>query len=95
MDKKFVRVAADVHCKWEGLDPTYRVYVNDELFVERKWSWEHAYLEEIMQIEAIPGSYEIRYELVPPHLARLKVKNLRIEHGPATVEGNFLVQIHN
>jgi hypothetical protein len=95
MNKKFVRVKADVHCKWEGMDPIYRVYVNDELFVERIWLWENAYLEEMLQIEAIPGNYEIRYELVPPHLARLKVKNLRVDHGPATIEGPFLVSIHD
>jgi hypothetical protein len=95
MNKKFVQVLADVHCKWEGLDPIYRVYVNDELFVERTWRWPGAYLEEMLQIEAKPGDYEIRYELVPPHLARLKVKNLRVEQGPATVETPTLVRIHN
>jgi hypothetical protein len=31
MNKEFVRVIATVDCKWEGLPPTYRVFVNDEL----------------------------------------------------------------
>jgi hypothetical protein len=39
MSKKFVRVLADVDCEWEGLMPSYRVYVNDELFAERTWRW--------------------------------------------------------
>ena len=47
MSKKFVRVLADVDCEWEGLMPSYRVYVNDELFAERTWRWTDSYLEEM------------------------------------------------
>ena len=88
--KHFVRVLADVNCKWEGLNPIYRVYVDDELFAERTWVWTDAYLEELLQIEANPGDYRLRWELVPPHLARLKVQNIRVDYGPATVENNVL-----
>ena len=90
MTKKFVRVQADVHCEWEGLAPIYRVYVNDELFTERTWRWTDMYLEENLEIEAEPGEYRMRFELVPPHLANLQVKNIRVGHGPATVENNVL-----
>jgi hypothetical protein len=90
MTKKFVRVLADVHCDWEGLDPTYRVYVNDELFAERTWRWSESFLEEILQIEADPGRYSLRWELVPPHLAHLQVENIRVDYGPGTVENNRL-----
>jgi len=90
MDKKFVRVLADVHCEWEGLDPIYRLYVNDELFAERTWTWASAYLEENLQIEAEPGEYTIRYELVQPHLAELKVENIRVDFGPGVIENNVL-----
>lgn len=90
MDQRFVRVLADIHCDWEGLNPTYRVYVNDELFAERTYIWTDCYLEENLQIEAQPGRYSLRWELVPPHLASMRVENLRIEYGPATVENNIL-----
>jgi hypothetical protein len=90
MTKHFVRVSADVNCKWEGLNPIYRVYVDDELFAERTWVWTDAYLQEIPQIEAVNGEYQLRWELVPPHLARLKVQNIRVDVGPATVENNVL-----
>jgi len=74
-----------------GKFPThYRTYVNDELFAERTWLWTDCYLEELFQIEAEPGEYTIRYELVPPHLARLTVKNMRVDHGPGTVDNNVL-----
>jgi len=90
MSKKFVRVLADVYCDWEGLDPNYRVYVNDELFTERTWRWTNEYLEEMLQIEAPSGSYNLRWELVPPHLAQLRVENVRVDYGPGTIENNKL-----
>ena len=90
MTKKFVRVLADVNCDWEGLSPTYRAYVNDELFAERTWRWTDCYLEEEFQIEADPGEYRIRYELVPPHLAQLTVTNMRVISGSGTVDNNVL-----
>ena len=90
MNRHFVRVLADVDCEWEGLNPIYRVYVNDELFAERTWYWTNEYLEEALQIEATPGEYQLRWELVPPHLAKIKVQNIRVDFGPATVQNNVL-----
>jgi len=90
MTKQFIRVLADIDCKWEGLNPIYRMYVNDELFAERTWLWTDCYLEEMLQIEAEPGEYRIHWELVPPHLAQLQVTNVRIDYGPGTMENNVL-----
>lgn len=95
MNKKFVRVLADVHCDWEGLDPTYRVYVNEELFAERTYAWPNCYLEEMLQIEAEPGKYKLRWELVPPHLAQLDVRNVRVDLGPANIKNNNLLRIYD
>lgn len=94
MAKQHVRLLCDVFCDWEGLQPIYRAYVNDELFTERTWIWTDKYLVELIQIEAEPGDYHIRYELVPPHLAQLTVNNLRVDYGTATVENNVL-RIHH
>jgi len=93
MTKKFVRVLADINCEWEGLRPVYRVYVNDELFVERTWQWTNSYLEEMLQIEAEPGKYHLRWELVPPHLATLNVENVRVDFGPGNIKNNRLLRI--
>ena len=90
MTKQFIRLLCDVNCDWEGLSPTYRAYVNDELFAERTWRWTDCYLEEEFQIEADPGEYRIRYELVPPHLAQLTVTNMRVISGSGTVDNNVL-----
>jgi hypothetical protein len=95
MNKTFVRVIADVDCVWEGLPPTYRVFVNNELFAERTWDWTNSRLEEMLQIEAEPGKYLIKYELVPPHLAHLHASNLRIDYGPASIKNGTLLRIHD
>ena len=84
-----MQVLCDVHCQWEGLPPIYRVYVNNELFTERTWIWDDSYyLEEMLQISAPAGEYTITYELVPPHLAHIEVKNMRIEIGDAVIKNN-------
>jgi len=90
MTKQFVRVLCDVDCKWESFNPIYRAYVNDELFAERTWRWTDMYLQEALQIEAEPGEYRIRFELVPPHLARLSVTNMRVDYGTAAIKDNVL-----
>jgi hypothetical protein len=95
MTQKFVRVLADVYCDWEGLDPFYRVYVNNELFAERTWRWTDSYLEEMLQIEARPGKYHLRWELVPPHLAQLRVENVRVDFGPANIKNKTLLRIYD
>jgi hypothetical protein len=95
MSREYVQILCDVNCEWEGLPPTYRLYVNDELFAERTWVWTNEYLEELIQIQAEPGKYQIRYELVPPHLAQLTVENFRVEHGPARVKPSGSLRIYD
>lgn len=95
MKTQFVKVVHDVHCKWSGEPPRYRCYVEDELFAERTWIWDNIYLEEALQIQAPPGQYKIRYELVDPELAELKVKNARIEAGSAVMHKHGILEIIN
>lgn len=95
MQTEFVIAVCDVYCKWKGgPPPRYRCYVNDELFTERTWIWQGQYLEENIQIQAEPGHYEVRYELLDPEHSRLKVHNLRIETGPAIIDRQGRVQIY-
>ena len=85
MNTEFVRVICTVDCDWAGLPPIYRVYVNNELFAERSWIWTDSMIEELLQIQAPPGDYNISYELVPPHLATMTVKNMHGEQGNASL----------
>jgi len=95
MSRHFVSVLADVDCEWEGLNPIYRVYVNDELFAERTWRWTTEYLEEMLQIDAEPGDYVLHWELVKPHLAQLKIQNVRVDQGPATILDSNTLRINS
>ena len=96
MTKQYVRVVCNVACEWEGLPPIYRVYVNDELFTERTWIWrDDFYLREEIQIEAEPGDYNIRYELVPPNLAELSVTMPVVNYGSAIITQDGLLRIED
>ena len=90
MSKRLVQITADIHCTWEGLNPSYRLYVNDELFTERTWIWDQFYLEETVSIEAEPGDFHLRWELVPPHLAHLEVTNMRVLQGNVLLLGDII-----
>lgn len=83
MQTEFIMVECDVHCSWDGEPPRYRAYVNDELFTERTWLWKNEYLSENFQIQASPGTYQIRYE--PLDGATLTLSNWRVLAGPAAI----------
>ena len=87
MQTKSVQVHCDVYCKWDGNDTRYRLYVNDELFTERSWIWncKDYYLEEVIAIEAPPGLYKIRYELLEPSNSKLKIRNMRVTSKNAAI----------
>ncbi len=81
MNRQSVVVCADVSVEWQGDPPNYRVYVGNEMFTERTWIWQEQYLEELLVVNAPPGKYNLRWELVPPAQGTIEVKNIRIEHG--------------
>ena len=95
METVFVKAVFDIDCEWEGLNPAYRIYVNDELFTERTWTWTDSYLEEILQIQAPPGQCRVRLEPVEPNLARFRISNHRIEYGPGRWIDNEYLEISN
>ena len=94
MQTEFVIVKCDIHCKWTGPHPRYRCYVNDELFSERTWIWQDVYLEESLQIQAAPGKYSVRVDLLDTEHASIKVRNLRVDTGPGVIAPDGRVQIY-
>ena len=87
MQTKSVQIQCDVYCKWDGNDTRYRLYVNEELFTERSWIWsgKEYYLEELITIEAPPGLYKIKYELLEPTGSKIKIKNMRVNGSNAVL----------
>lgn len=84
MNRQSVVVKADVSVEWQGDPPNYRIYVGDELFTERTWIWQEQYLEEMLVVNAPPGKYNLRWELVPPAQGNIEVTNVRIAQGPTS-----------
>jgi len=93
MTTQYIRVLCDIHCKPKCKEPRYRVYVNNELFTERTWIWENAYIQEALQIQAPPGKYELRVELVDPKSAILRIKGIRVEEGKAQVHKGDILEV--
>lgn len=84
MKKHYVRAIFNIACNWEGVPPVYRVYVNNELFAERLWRWsDNTVIQEILQLEVVPGKYDVKLEAVDPCLAKFVTSNHKIEVGPA------------
>lgn len=93
VNRVFVKILFDIDCVWADHAPSYRVYVNDELFSERTFIWHEQYLTEILQVEAEPGNYCIRIESLDDR--NFIVTNRQIEHGPARwVDNNNVVIDH-
>ena len=96
MEEKFVKILLDLkveRTKDQG-NPGYRIYVNDELFVERNWRWpQHFLVEELLQIKAIPGKYKVRIEKYHPTKARFNMSNMRVDLGDARVIENNTIEI--
>lgn len=90
MAARYIQVLCDIDCEWDQISPKYRVFVNNELFIERTWIWRDHYLEEMLQIEANPGMYHLKFELVEPELGTLNVKNLRIRRGNGQIVNHSL-----
>ena len=94
METKFVKVSFDLDCEWSDSAPAYRIYVNDELFVERTWIWRDYYLQEMLQISAEPGRYLVRVESLSA-AAKFTASNHCIAAGPAEWDNNNNLVILN
>lgn len=88
-----VTVECDVYCDWQGPSPTYRAYLDNELFTERTWIWPDQYLEETWQITSVPGQYQLNYQLLGH--GRLTVNNWRVLQGSASITKHGVLTIHN
>jgi hypothetical protein len=81
----FVMVHCRVRCEWRQFPPTYRIYVNHEMFTERTWIWDDNQLDDCLQILAPEGKYKITYRLVDPHDAKIFTSDWRVSLGPAVI----------
>lgn len=81
MKTQSVQIQYNVFCCWQDVPPTYRLYVNNELFTERSFVWQDQYLQEVIAIDAVPGDYAIQYELIGS--GTLTATDARVNYGTA------------
>lgn len=96
MRNKFVKVTFDLFCDWKKVPPVYRVYVNHELFTERTYNWGNTqYLQEILQVNAPAGQYQIRVDNLGDPECQFKIRNIAVESGPARIVDSKTFEIVN
>ena len=94
METQFLQVACKVHINWSGLRaPSYRLYVNNELFTERTWKWRNVALDELIQLEVPAGKYKIIYELLDKKDAVMTVENMRVIQGPGRIKNENILKV--
>lgn len=94
MSKHAVIVQVSVECDTVGPAPSYRAWLDNELFAERTWRFEpHQYLEETWQIQARPGRYQLRYELLGR--GKLTTHSWSVVRGIASVDDQGRLVIHD
>jgi hypothetical protein len=83
MQTEFVKLKFDVFCDWRDVPPVYRIFVNNELFVERTFIWRDEYLSEMLQISAPPGQYTIQLCALHKKTGKIRIRNRSVDYGPA------------
>jgi len=94
MSKQSVQISYDVHCDWAGPPPRYRLYVENELFVERTFNFVQSYLNEVIPIDAEPGDYVIKYEMIDAN-GHIAANNPQVISGPAEFIAHNVVRIRD
>lgn len=82
-NKKFVMASFEIDCRDHRPPPVYRIWLGEQLFMERCFDFRELWLQEVLQILAPPGEYVLRVECVNKHISDLKLWNFQVEKGPA------------
>jgi hypothetical protein len=96
METHCVRAVFELDCVWADSLPSYRIYVNDEMFTERTWSWpSNLCIDQTLQIQAPMGEYTVTVTPVGNSKCEFVTRNCRIEHGPARWQDNHKIIIQS
>ena len=98
MTKQFIKAQIDIHCKHKGTEsPSYRVFVNDELFTERTWIWGSGVgINEHVHVDLHIGQGKFRLEPVNCSnsnftIHNFKVNNLLLHPNVRGLETTFVI----
>lgn len=100
------KLEVDVHAHWNDTAPVYRLYVNDEMFVERTFGWTsyQFYLTEHICCDLYTGVHTLRLENLDAQgsfeLDNFRVNNMLVNKNLMKSNGNkiewqFIVDLVN
>ena len=96
MKNQNVKFSFNLLCDWKKSPPTYRVYVNNELFTERTYVWGvDQYVNENLSILAPAGKYSVRVDHFGDPTAVFKIRNLEVKDGSARVLDSQTIEVYN
>jgi hypothetical protein len=87
-----IQLTADVYCNRSEGEPSYRVYVDDELLTERSWIWPgyEIFIREYIDVDVEPGAHRLTIRECNCD-AVFEVKDMRANDSPIQVSGVFFV----
>jgi hypothetical protein len=92
MSDSFVRVSCDLYFRAESLPSWYRLYINDELFVERDALIDsHQAIRETLTFSSRAGRYLLWAR--GDNQEKIAIKHVNIIQGAASVEDNRYIRI--
>jgi hypothetical protein len=95
MKSKLVELTVDVKCDWGGYQPSYRIYVDNELLTERTYLWNNkdAFIREHIVIDVCPGEHTLRLEKCGEKWiwGDFRLEKLTIDGEPADLVDNRFV----
>jgi hypothetical protein len=93
-----VRIEAHVYSYYENKMPTYRIWVNDNLYTEREFwtnSLENFIIENII-LEVEPGDHTITIEKVRPrHGEWVWIERMKMTYENTNVDSGFEIKKQN
>jgi hypothetical protein len=87
-----VRLTAEVFCNRSEGEPTYRVYVDDDLLTERSWVWPayEVFVREYIEVEVEPGAHRLTISECNCDPV-FEIKNAMVNDAPLAASGVFFV----
>ena len=91
-------IEVDVLCDWQSEPPSYRLYIDNELFTERDYIWRNPnqWVREILVAELAPGKHRIDVvpviKQIPQFVDRFRLENLAVNNEFRRIHnGTFIV----
>lgn len=85
---KHVDLTFDLYCHWGEKEPSYRIYVDNDLITERTFSWPgfQIFIRENVIVNLEPGKHSVRIENLDPTISKFEIKNVKVDNQSATAE---------